>query len=76
MAGEKRNQDQEQDTQRKETIVIVDIEGTTTSISFVKVTKSSMAVYAGCTASPASSPLHTFFGFFSTIITLIVHITY
>ncbi|CAD6231672.1 GSCOCG00001527001-RA-CDS [Cotesia congregata] len=36
MAGEKRNQDQEQDTQRKETIVIVDIEGTTTSISFVK----------------------------------------
>ncbi|KAG8036923.1 hypothetical protein G9C98_004245 [Cotesia typhae] len=38
MAGEKRNQDQEQDTQRKETIVIVDIEGTTTSISFVKET--------------------------------------
>ncbi|XP_008555332.1 enolase-phosphatase E1 [Microplitis demolitor] len=36
MAGEKRNQEHEEETQRKETIVIVDIEGTTTSISFVK----------------------------------------
>ncbi|XP_034945122.1 enolase-phosphatase E1 [Chelonus insularis] len=35
MAGEKRNQDHE-DIQREETIVLVDIEGTTTSISFVK----------------------------------------
>ena len=42
MAGEKRSQDQEE-TLLSETVILVDIEGTTTSISFVKVTKT-MAV--------------------------------
>lgn len=42
MAGEKRTQDQEE-TLLSETMILVDIEGTTTSISFVKVTKT-MAV--------------------------------
>ena len=42
MAGEKRTQDQEE-TLLSETVILVDIEGTTTSISFVKVTKT-MAV--------------------------------
>ena len=39
MSGEKRSQERD-DTLHEETVIIVDIEGTTTSISFVKVTKS------------------------------------
>lgn len=42
MAGEKRSQEVDE-VQRGENILLIDIEGTTTSISFVKVTKS-MAV--------------------------------
>lgn len=53
MSGEKRSQDVE-DTLLSETAIIVDIEGTTTSISFVKVTKS-MAV------APTSRPARSHF---------------
>lgn len=55
MAGEKRTQDQEE-TLLSETVILIDIEGTTTSISFVKVTKT-MAVRQNAPYSSRISPV-------------------
>lgn len=55
MAGEKRTQDQEE-TLLSETVILVDIEGTTTSISFVKVTKT-MAVRQNAPYGSRISPV-------------------
>lgn len=59
MAGEKRSQDYED--ARDEKIIIVDIEGTTTSISFVKVTNKSMAGFSAGAEIPSAFSLIIFF---------------